>query len=255
MTTAIDPAAFPDPLGRSHDEPLDRERHGFEFLDRVRRTTARFYASIWGQDPRPAGGSYIRGEWFKYLSVLPAETDLTIVRAWDLAYTSKELSKGDPDYTAGALVALWRPGDTTERFVIIHMSRSQVRWTDAKRRILDTAQIDGYDIDIGVETGGGNAAAYDELITAEGAAGYVIEGLQPVRDKVARAQWWIDRAESGLVYLMTGEWNRDFIDECEAFDTGAHDDQIDAVSLGMFMLAERGAEVQQGESFLSAFRG
>ena len=36
--------------------------------------------------------------------------------------------------------------------------------------------------------------------------------------------------QGGLVVLLQGAWNDDFIDECVAFNRGKYDDQVDAAS-------------------------
>lgn len=45
-------------------------------------------------------------------------------------------------------------------------------------------------------------------------------------------------AEEGKVILVRGAWNDDFIEEIAAFPAGRHDDQIDAVSIAVAMLAK-----------------
>jgi predicted phage terminase large subunit-like protein len=57
-----------------------------------------------------------------------------------------------------------------------------------------------------------------------------LAGHTPERDKLTRALPWFARANSGQVRLARGAWNAAFLDECQAFPLGAHDDQVDAVS-------------------------
>jgi hypothetical protein len=49
-------------------------------------------------------------------------------------------------------------------------------------------------------------------------------------DKMARALTWAGKAGAGLVLLVEGDWNKAFLDELTSFPTGAHDDQVDAIS-------------------------
>ena len=58
-------------------------------------------------------------------------------------------------------------------------------------------------------------------------------------DKLTRALSWANRAEAGKVVLVRGAWNDDLIEECCLFPNGAHDDQIDAVSLAVQMIEMR----------------
>jgi len=69
-----------------------------------------------------------------------------------------------------------------------------------------------------------------------------IEGLIPVEpqgSKVARASAVSPQIEAGNVYLpdpSIAPWVHDFIEECAAFPTGAHDDQVDAMSQALMRL-------------------
>jgi hypothetical protein len=65
-------------------------------------------------------------------------------------------------------------------------------------------------------------------------------GRKSSGDKVTRATPLAAQAEGGVVKLLRGHWNGAFLDEAEIFPLGKHDDQIDAASLALCYLAERG---------------
>ena len=56
-------------------------------------------------------------------------------------------------------------------------------------------------------------------------------------DKLTRALAWLNLAEEGKVFLVRGPWIDEFVDEVARFPTGRHDDQVDAVSVAVNMLA------------------
>jgi predicted phage terminase large subunit-like protein len=58
-----------------------------------------------------------------------------------------------------------------------------------------------------------------------------VEGVAPSGDKQTRAEIWSLLGEQGRVTLLGGDWVQDFLAELEEFPMGAHDDQVDAVSL------------------------
>jgi hypothetical protein len=64
-----------------------------------------------------------------------------------------------------------------------------------------------------------------------------------MRSKLTRASPWSSLAESGNVFIVRGEWNKAFIDECELFPVGPHDDQVDAVSGAYQFLVENHGRV------------
>jgi len=221
-----------DPLGRNIGEPLWPEKYDETKLLKIEKSSARVWASLYQQKPRIEEGNLIKGEWFKFIPEEPA--GIKWVRFWDLAYTEKQIS----DFTVGCKAGLWQVAEDDIRFVISDISRRQQNWPEAKRRLKNVAQIDGQNVSIFLEEVAAQKALIQELQVDPELTSFSIRGARPETDKVARAQPWIDRAESGFVYLVRGEWNKSFIDEAESFPNGTHDDQIDAVSGAYSALGE-----------------
>ena len=67
----------------------------------------------------------------------------------------------------------------------------------------------------------------------------VLRAIRTDTDKVTRSLLWAAKAEAGKVILVRGPWIEDFIEEVCSFPNGAHDDQIDAMSLAFRMMTER----------------
>jgi predicted phage terminase large subunit-like protein len=61
-------------------------------------------------------------------------------------------------------------------------------------------------------------------------------------DKLTRALLWTPFAEAGRIHLVRGDWNKAFIDECCSFPRGKHDDQVDAVSIAIAVIENRGGK-------------
>lgn len=121
---------------------------------------------------------------------------------------------------------------------IVHMSRGKKTWNDQKRLIIELAEKEAIGGRIGLETVGAFKVAYEELKTV--LAGRVsVSGYTPDRNKVGRATPWTAKVDAGMFYLVRGPWNRDFLHELEQFPNGAHDDQIDAVSVLWDMVRKR----------------
>jgi len=88
--------------------------------------------------------------------------------------------------------------------------------------------------------------------------GLVINPVNPqhVGNKEVRAQVWASRIQDNLVFIVDdGTWDvDDFVSQCVAFPTGAHDDQVDAISGGVQMLGGWSgnlSDVPQDESVAS----
>jgi len=175
------------------------------------------------------GGTLASRHWFGIVDKAPVEARR--VRFWDLAATEKRLAKEDPDYTAGARVAL-----ADGCYYIEHMLRDRLSPDGVQRFIRRTAEIDQPKVRIGIEQEPGASgktlvAHYVRVLT-----GHHTKGYRPTGDKVARAMPWLGQAEAGNVKLVRGPWNEAFLDEVENFPLGDHDDQVDAVSGAMQML-------------------
>jgi predicted phage terminase large subunit-like protein len=156
----------------------------------------------------------------------------TRVRYWDLAGTEKKITgrkANDPDWTIGTRMS--KGG--AHPFVIEDQTGGQWAWHDIKANIIKTAYLDGPLIPIVIEqepaSGGINQIA--EIKELSELAGFTVRGDKPIGDKVQRANPWFSRASTGLMWMVRGEWNEDFLAQVDNFPTdGTHDDRVDSVS-------------------------
>lgn len=229
---------FKDPLGREPGEPLDPLRHNYEDLLIRQRGNPRLWAAVWQQSPRSVGGHIIKPEWFGYVAHNELPRGIRWVRAWDLAFSSKQVSKSRPDFTAGCLMGVLRVDKSVTNFYIKDIVRWQADWPDSRKQMLEIAKSDGREVKIIVEGGGPQKALADSLKVDPEFSQYIIRDITPVQDKVARAQHWADKAELGRLKIIKGAWTSVFFDECEAFDNGLNDDQIDSVSLAYWYISQ-----------------
>lgn len=233
-----DPAA-PDPLGRAPGEPLWPAWYDAAALDTIRRATgSRTWEALYQQRPVPAAGALFKRDWLT-AALVGADTvppDLHWARYWDLAASTKTTA----DYTASARVAIdWRTGILYVRDVI----RGRWEWPDVRALIVQTALAERGTV-VGVEEALHGLAAVQELRRERALAGVALVGVRVDTDKLSRALPWAARAEAGKVALVRGPWVDDFLGEACAFPYGAHDDQVDAVS-GAVQLVARSAPLDR----------
>jgi len=174
-------------------------------------------------------GQVIDSQWIK---IIPPFTPRTGVRYWDLAVSVKTSA----DYSVGALCTT-----LNGRFTICNIIRGKYTYPDLKKLICATAEIDGRNIQIGIEEAGQQKGFIDDLKSLPEMIGYMIKELPPQGDKLARALPWITRAEAQRVDMCDGPFNAEFLRECDDFSADLkhdHDDQIDAVS-GAYALLNR----------------
>jgi predicted phage terminase large subunit-like protein len=161
-------------------------------------------------------------------------SDIRYVRSWDLASTNKELSKGDPDYTAGAKVGIklfYHPAfPDIKRYQIYlkHMVRGRWESPERDRTIKQTAQTDGQPVPMLIEVVGGYKDTFTRIAEMLIGVSQVNE-FNPDGDKVARAAEIESEIEGGEFYIERADWNSAFLDEMREFPGGKHDDQVDAV--------------------------
>jgi predicted phage terminase large subunit-like protein len=200
---------------------------GYE--DELRRNySTLFAAQELEADIVELGAGVINPNWFR---LIDTSVPIKGVRAWDTAVTVKESS----DYSAGALCDIYN-----NRFRILDMIRDKFLYPDLKKKIIETALLDGPYVIIGLESVGQSKAFVDDLQRVPELRGHTIKSFTPQGDKLNRALPWVTRAENGLVDVCRGSWNANFYNECSSFSADMshlHDDQIDCVSTAWALLS------------------
>ncbi len=216
----------PDPLDRAPGEALWPERFSADLLHRIKKKLGSYsFGSLYQQRPVPADGGLFKRGWFKIIPRAPH--GLRWRRATDPGLTSNAKA----DYTASFRVAF----DSENNMYIDGGFRKQLEYPELRRFVLGRMQREHDTLEHGVERSAHGRALEQDLGRERSAIGKPLLGVDVRDGKIPRALPWIALAEQGKVFLTRAAWNRDFIDECLAFPLGTHDDQIDAVSLGVQM--------------------
>ncbi len=194
-------------------------------LDPVTRLQLR--NGSWAVNPK--GTKFQRG-WFQIVDDYPR--DAQILRWWDRAATAAEKGK-EPDWTAGSKVA-FKDG----RYYVVDLVRFRGSPKVNEDTILQTAQLDGKQIAVFMEQEPGSAGVdtidhYSRVVLL----GFNFHGIRSTGDKELYADPVASAAEAGNVLLVRAPWNREFLDEFEAFPQGPHDDIVDATSKACNKLA------------------
>jgi predicted phage terminase large subunit-like protein len=186
---------------------------------------------------RPAGPVFQRG-WFEIVDDAPA--DLRPVRYWDLAATKPRPNR-DPDWTVGCLLA-----EKAGVWFVLDVRRLRGTPGEVEAFIRTTAQEDGRSVKVYMEqepgaSGVNTIATYRKVLK-----GYAFWPDTKDDSKSTRAGPASSAAQAGNVKLVRrrnpdgsrgGAWITTFLDEVTEFPFGNHDDQVDAFSGGMAMLA------------------
>ncbi len=213
-------------MGRQPGEALDPNRYPLEELRGRRITTDRFtWAALYEGNPVPEGGNYINSTNFNIVNWSDVEREMKSqrwMRYWDTASTEKKHS----DYTVGVMGCITGRG-ANEILWLKDMVRGQWAWPKSREKIRQLG--DSEKIPVGLEAVGNDIKAFDNL--REVLRSVPVKAYNPgTKDKLTNALGWIAMVEHKRVNLIAGDWNAEFMNECESFPRGPHDDMIDAVS-------------------------
>lgn len=221
-----------DWLGRAEGEALFPEKFPVPWL-RAQMAVLGHYlsAALYDGNPVPKGGNYVNADNFLVVPASQAPQERRMIRYWDLAATDKERS----DFTAGARGCLDEHGNLW----VFNITKGQWLWPQSRTRIAEIARAEGHEI--GVEAQVGFKTAADNLREVL-PPDITLRQTTVDKDKLVRALPWFALTDARKVFLVDGPWVADFKKECAAFPSGAHDDQVDAVS-GLYKLLKSGSLV------------
>jgi predicted phage terminase large subunit-like protein len=118
-------------------------------------------------------------------------------------------------------------------FVVLDVVSIRARPHEVDQLIDRTAQQDGRAVRVGFWQDPGAAGKAEADRHVRRLAGWAVSTRIAALNKVAYAKATSSQAEKGNVKLLRGPWNDAYLSEHEGFPDGAHDDIVDAESLGV----------------------
>ena len=209
-----------DEIGRRAGDALFPERWPIDALNEVRIDLgSTFFEAMYQQHPVDETRKIANGNWLKKVDIIP-NAKIRWVRSWDLAAT-----EGGGDFSTGGLCGWERDHD---RFFIGNIKRRQLSPMFVEEMVRQTAVDDGIGTEILIEQEPGSAGkALVEHYARNVLPEFKVTAIPVVKNKLIRSQPLLAAAEAGKVFLVTGDWNNDYIKEFDSFPTGDYDDQID----------------------------
>lgn len=207
-------------------------RFNREELDRRKRPpkgSAYSYASQYLCNPVPAGGILFRPSWWRYYQARPTDCQEVLI-SLDCAFEGEETSDFVCAQVWGRKWAdyylLDQMRERADFVDTLAMVRSLVsKWPSASLKLVEKAAN-------GPAVISSLRHEIPGMLAVEPKAG----GGSTDHSKRGRAQAIIHLVESGNVYLPTptlAPWIDDFLSECAAFPSGAHADQVDAMTMAL----------------------
>lgn len=222
------------PAIAEHDEPhrkcgeaLHPERYPLEALERIKRAIgSRDWEALYQQHPVPDGGSTFKAEWIKHWSASTLPAMDTVIESWDMTFKGSDAS----DFVVGQV---W--GKKGADFFLLDQARGRWDFVHTLSMVRLLSQNHPKAWTKLVEEKANGAAVMSTLHSTVG--GFV--PIVPKESKEARAFAITPLFESGNVYLppLETDWvHRDLIPELMQFPSGAHDDQVDAMTQALTYL-------------------
>ncbi|MDX2469808.1 MAG: terminase family protein [SAR324 cluster bacterium] len=232
------PLTLCDP--RNEGEALWPRRFGEDFLKQF-MADKHNWNSLYQQRPKAKGGNMINRKWFPVIPTFGLNKVDRICRFWDIAATKPSNKNKDPDFTAGALVAL-----SGGRAYLLDLVTARETTGDINNLMLKTAREDKMRWGTGVyqvwEEEGGSSGKVASAVYLNLLQDYYAAPYRVTKNK----EWFIEQmgamAQLGNVDVVQGDWMHEkhdsntFFDEAEAFPKGRHDDRIDAAAKAIFWL-------------------
>lgn len=229
LTDKVSP---PELAARYVDRLLDPVRLPRSVLEATEKDLGAYgYASQILQDPVPLGGGMFKTDLMQLVEQPPPVSSFVrVVRSWDKAGT-----QDGGAYSVGLLMAVDKAGN----FWVLDVVRGQWGSTQRERMILQTAEADGYNVEIVLEIEGGSGGKESGENTVRMLAGFKVFVFHPTGDKEARAYPYSSQVGSGNVYVLLRSWTRDFLEEHRYFPNSKYKDQVDAGSAAFNKLAKK----------------
>lgn len=220
-----------DPLGRAPGEALWPEWEDERAIARRRAIVGeRVFAALYQQRPTAGGGALFDAGALKFLDSPPAVS--RTVRAWDLAATAAAGGR-DPDWTVGLKLGL----GADDGLVVLDIVRVRLGPAGVERLLRATAEADGAGTRILLAQDPGQAGVAQVAYLRRVLAGFEVEASPESGAKLTRAMPAAAKVGAGLVGVVRAAWTDAFLAELRAFPEGGKDDQVDAFSRAVAMIA------------------
>lgn len=178
-----------------------------------------------------ASGDMFNRHWFQIVPASEVPAGAQYVRFWDMAATDPKKRKGknkrEPDWTIGFKLAMYQG-----MYWIVDIERVQYTPHDVEKLIKLTAMKDGFSCAIRMEQEPGSSGiAVIDNYARKILQGYNFLGVPSTGSKVERARNASAAAQGGRIFITHNCRNMlPFLDECDLFPYGIHDDTVDGFS-------------------------
>ena len=199
---------------------------------------ARYWNSLYMQDPSPDDGGIIKKRWIEWWEdEEPPNCDF-IIQTYDTAFSTRRTADYSVIQTWGIFSQFEKDeygGEhITSNLILLGNIRGRFEYPELRRIAQELYQEYRPDVCI-IE----KKASGQSLIQDMRRAGLPVLDYLPDRDKVARVYASTPMMESGRVWLPKDrQFADDLFEECMSFPNGAHDDQVDCMTMAIHYMKD-----------------
>lgn len=191
---------------------------------RYGRSRSRWWHALYQQRPTAVEGTiFLRDYWGWYSPGAKDKPDyIMTVQSWDTAHGNKKTNA----YSTCGTFKVFRGDDGVPRAHLMDVWRGKVLFPELKREAIRKKKKYNPETVL-VEAKASGKDLIPELVEVFGKK--TIEPIEPVSDKVKRAQDEVDQVEEKRLLLPDDEqpWVQDYVDELAGFPSATYADQVD----------------------------
>jgi predicted phage terminase large subunit-like protein len=194
---------------------------------------SRYWDALYMQNPSPEEGGIIKKKWFQWWEYEDPPSCDMLIQTYDTAFSTSKTADYSVIQTWGIFHQMERNEYGVESavpcLILLGNVKDRFEYPELRRVAQHLFQKHRPDVCI-VE----KKASGQSLIQDMRRAGLPVLEYLPDRDKVSRVYASTPIMEAGRLYIPRGkEWANDLFDESLAFPNGAHDDQVDAMTMAI----------------------
>ena len=195
---------------------------------------ARYWNSLYMQDPSPDDGGIIKKKYFQWWEYEePPECDF-IIQTYDTAFSTSRTADFSVIQTWGIFHDYDEDYGKTAHLILLGNTRGRYEYPELRRIAQDLYKEYNPDVCIIEKKASGQSLLQDMR-----RAGLPVLDYLPDKDKVSRVYASTPMMEAGRVWLPKNKiWADDLFSECMAFPNGAHDDQVDCLTMAVHYMKD-----------------
>jgi predicted phage terminase large subunit-like protein len=194
---------------------------------------SRYWDALYMQNPSPEDGGIIKKKWFEWWEYEDPPHCEMIIQTYDTAFSTRKTADYSVIQTWGIFHQKERDEYGGESYVpcLILLGNVKDRFEYPELRRIAQVLFQKHRPDVCIVE---KKASGQSLIQDMRRAGLPVLEYLPDRDKVSRVYASTPIMEAGRLYIPRGkEWANDLFDEALAFPNGAHDDQVDCMTMAI----------------------